>query len=53
MNRIVFKVRQGEKMINKTIYLDVGLNRDGYKEIIGMWLGENKSATFLQSVMTD
>ena len=46
MDGIVFKVRQGGKVINKTIYLAVGLNRDGYKEILGMWLGQNESAAF-------
>ena len=49
----VFKVRQGGKVINKTIYLAVGLNREGHKEILGMWLGENESAAFWQGVMTD
>lgn len=53
MDGIVFKVRQGGKVINKTIYLAVGLNRDGYKEILGMWLGQNESAAFWQGVMTD
>ncbi|CAM3400602.1 transposase [Empedobacter stercoris] len=53
MDGIVFKVRQGGKVINKTIYLAVGLNREGHKEILRMWLGENESASFWQSVMTD
>ena len=53
MDGIVFKVRQAGKVINKTIYLAVGLNRDGYKEILGMWLGQNESAAFWQGVMTD
>ncbi|WP_454059228.1 IS256 family transposase [Elizabethkingia ursingii] len=53
MDEIVFKVRQGGKVINKTIYLAVGLNREGHKEILGMWLGQNESAAFWQGVMTD
>lgn len=53
MDGIVFKVRQGGKVINKTIYLAVGLNREGYKEVLGMWLGQNESAAFWQGVMTD
>lgn len=53
MDGIVFKVRQGGKVVNKTIYLAVGLNREGYKEILGMWLGQNESAAFWQGVMTD
>ncbi len=46
MDGIVFKVRNAGKVINKTIYLAVGLNRDGHKEIIGMWLGKKESAAF-------
>lgn len=52
MDGIVFKVRQGGKVVNKTTYLAVGLNREGYKEILGMWLGQNESAAFWQGVMT-
>lgn len=53
MDGIVFKVRQSGKVVNKTIYLAVGLNRDGYKELLGMWLGQNESAAFWQGVLTD
>ena len=53
MDGIVFKVRQSGKEINKTIYLAVGLNREGYKELLGMWLGQNESAAFWQGVLTD
>ena len=53
MDGIVFKVRQAGKVVNKTIYLAVGLNRDGHKELLGMWLGQNESAAFWQGVLTD
>ncbi|WP_062055177.1 IS256 family transposase [Aquimarina longa] len=53
MDGIVFKVRQAGKVINKTIYLAVGLNREGRKELMGMWLGHNESAAFWQGVLTD
>lgn len=46
LDGIVFKVRQNGKVINKTIYLAVGMNKEGYKEVIGMWLGESESASF-------
>jgi transposase-like protein len=53
MDGIVFKVRQNGKVINKTIYLAVGLNSEGFKEVLGMWLGESESASFWMSVLTD
>jgi putative transposase len=49
----MFKVREGSKVINKTIYLAVGLNREGKKEVLGMWLGKNESSSFWVSILTD
>lgn len=53
MDGIVFKVRENSKVINKTIYLAVGLRKDGRKEMLGLWLGKNESAAFWMSVLTD
>lgn len=53
MDGIVFKVRENSKVINKTIYIAVGLRRDGLKEVLGMWLGKNESAAYWMSVLTD
>jgi transposase-like protein len=53
MDGIVFKVRENSKVINKTIYLAVGLNKSGKKEVLGMWLGKNESASFWLGVLTD
>ena len=53
MDGIVFKVRENSKVINKTIYLAVGLNKQGLKEVLGMWLGKNESAAFWLGVLTD
>lgn len=53
MDGIVFKVRENSKVINKTVYIAVGLKRDGYKEVLGMWLGKNESAAYWMSVLTD
>lgn len=53
MDGIVFKVRENSKVINKTIYIAVGLRRDGRKEVLGLWLGKNESAAFWMTVLTD
>lgn len=53
MDGIIFKVRENSKVINKTIYLAVGLNLEGRKEVLGMWLGKNESASFWMTVLTD
>jgi len=46
MDCIVFKVRDNGKVINKAVYLAVGLDKEGKKEVLGMWLGKNESASF-------
>lgn len=53
MDGIVFKVRENSKVINKTVYIAVGLKRDGLKEVLGMWLGKNESSAYWMSVLTD
>lgn len=53
MDGIVFKVRENSKVVNKTIYLAVGLNKEGKKEVLGMWLGKSESSAFWMGVLTD
>lgn len=53
MDGIVFKVRESSKVVNKTVYIAVGLARNGKKEVLGLWLGKNESAAFWMSVLTD
>lgn len=53
MDGIVFKVRDNGKIINKTVYLCVGLNRNGLKEVLGMWIGKSESSAFWMGVLTD
>jgi putative transposase len=53
MDGIVFKVRENSKIINKTVYIAVGLRKDGIKEVLGLWLGKNESSAFWMSVLTD
>lgn len=53
MDGIVFKVRENSKVINKTMYIAVGLRTDGLKEVLGLWLGKNESSAFWMTVLTD
>jgi len=53
MDGIVFKVRENSRVIDKTIYIAIGLRQDGRKEVLGLWLGKNESASFWMSVLTD
>lgn len=53
MDGIVFKVRENSKVVNKTVYIAVGLRTDGLKEVLGMWLGKNESSAYWLGVLTD
>ena len=50
---IVVKVRQDKQVINKAIYLALGVNVDGHKELLGMWLSENEGAKFWLGILTE
>lgn len=50
---IVLKVRQDNRVINKSVFLALGINIEGQKELLGMWLAENECAKFWLNVLTE
>ena len=50
---IVVKVRQDKRVINKSIYVALGINLAGQKECLGLWISENEGAKFWLSVLTE
>ena len=50
---IVLKIRQDKRVINKAIYLALGINLEGHKELLGLWLAETEGAKFWLSVLTE
>ncbi|MCR9779476.1 IS256 family transposase, partial [Vibrio parahaemolyticus] len=50
---IVVKVRQDKQVINKAVYLALGVNMEGQKELLGMWLSETEGAKFWLNVLTE
>ncbi|ENH2499031.1 Transposase (or an inactivated derivative) [Vibrio xiamenensis] len=50
---IVVKIRQDKQVINKSVYLALGVNMEGQKELLGMWLSENEGAKFWLNVLTE
>ena len=50
---IVVKVRQDKRVINKAFYLALGVNMEGHKELLGLWLSENEGSKFWLSVLTE
>ena len=50
---IVLKIRQDKRVINKAVYLALGVNMEGQKELLGMWMSENEGAKFWLNVLTE
>lgn len=50
---IVVKIRQDKRVINKAIYLALGVNMEGHKELLGLWMSENEGAKFWLGVLTE
>ncbi len=50
---IVVKVKQDKRIINKAVYLALGINLDGLKDILGMWISENEGAKFWLNNLTE
>ncbi|AHM74313.1 IS256 family transposase [Yersinia hibernica] len=50
---IIVKVRHGGSVINKAVFLALGINTEGQKELLGMWLAENEGAKFWLNVLTE
>lgn len=50
---IVVKVRQDKQVINKAVYLALGVNLEGHKDLLGMWLSENEGSKFWLNVLTE
>ncbi|EIV8626384.1 IS256 family transposase [Vibrio parahaemolyticus] len=50
---IVVKVRQDKQVTNKAVYLALGVNMEGQKELLGMWLSETEGAKFWLNVLTE
>jgi len=53
MDCIRVKVRQDKRVINKAVYIALGINLNGEKEVLGLWIQENEGAKFWLSVLTE
>jgi transposase-like protein len=50
---LVVKVQENKSIINKSVYLALGVGVDGNKELLGMWISQNEGAKFWLSVLTE
>jgi putative transposase len=50
---LVVKVREQQRVINKSVYLALGVNLSGHKELLGMWNASSEGAKFWLAVLTE
>jgi transposase-like protein len=53
LDAMFFKIKSDGKIVNKALYLVMGLNVEGKKDVLGMWIAESESASFWLSVLKD
>ena len=51
LDAIHYHVRSEGQIIRKAVYIAIGVNMDGRKDVLGMWVGENESAKFWAGVL--
>ena len=50
---IVLKIREDKRVVKKSVYLALGVNLEGHKELLGIWIGENEGSKFWLSILTE
>ena len=53
LDAIHYKIKDGGRYITKAVYTVLGMDKEGRKDILGLYLGENEGANFWLSVLTD
>ena len=53
MDAIYYHVRSEGQIVKKAVYIAIGVNLEGRKSVLGMWVGENESAKFWASVLNN
>lgn len=53
LDALVVKVRENKQVNNKAVYLALGINEEGQKEVLGMWVSQNEGAKFWLSILTE
>lgn len=51
LDAIHYNVRENAVIIKKAVYIALGYNKEGFKEILGMWVGENESSKYWLMVL--
>ena len=53
LDAIHYKVKQDGQIVNKAAYMAIGVDLDGHKDVLGIWIGEHESAKFWLTVLNE
>lgn len=53
MDAVHYKVREDSRVVSRAVYNILGINKKGFKEVLGMYVSQSESASFWLSVLTD
>jgi len=53
LDAIAVKSRQNGRISNKSVYLALGVNMEGHKELLGLWIANTEGAKFWLNVVTE
>ena len=53
IDAVYFSVREDNRIVKKASYIVLGINSEGFKEILGIWIGENETAKYWLSVLNE
>ncbi|HEV2601204.1 MAG TPA: IS256 family transposase [Candidatus Babeliales bacterium] len=53
LDALVIKVKEDKRVQNKAFYLALGVNIEGQKELLGIWISVNEGAKFWLNVLTE
>lgn len=53
LDAIHYHVRSEGQIIKKAVYISIGVDLDGHRDVLGMWVGENESAKFWATILNE
>jgi len=53
LDAIHYKVKQDGMIVNKASYMVIGIDMDGRKDVLGIWIGENETSKFWLVVLNE
>jgi transposase-like protein len=53
LDAVHFNVRSEGRIIKKAVYVAIGIDLNGIRDVLGLWIGENESARFWAGILSD